>query len=102
MAPEFVRHTKSPKTDAWALGVTTAWMMGSFSLPENSREEWILPKVWDDESEKEKMERWLALVEETRKGLTGCLGGLVAEMLEPDPERRLGCKEVLSRLDQEA
>lgn len=102
-APEFVMKVKGPATDVWALGVSMAWVLGAFPLPETAKagQEWILPHVWEDEAEMGKMREWIAEVEAARGSLTGKLGLLVADMLEPHYSKRIGLPQAIQRLNQD-
>lgn len=105
VAPEFMQKVKGAGADIWALGVTIAWAMGEFPLPELSRKEWILPMIWEDEGAKESMEEWLEVVEQVRSKLKASesreLERLIVGMLEPDVQKRITASEVVRRLEAE-
>ncbi|KAK6340695.1 hypothetical protein TWF696_009018 [Orbilia brochopaga] len=93
--PEYLQRRKGMGGDVWALGVTMLFVMGYIKLPDG---EWILPMTFEDAKVKEEMETWLAEVESwRRKAGNGEIDTLLGEILEGDPDRRIGSQE-LSRL----
>lgn len=89
--PEYLRRRKGVEGDVWALGVTMLFAFGQLPLPGG---EWILPEVFEKEEVRREMVEWLDEVEGWRRTLAGGEKGLLAEMLEADPVKRIGSKEL--------
>lgn len=84
--PEYIQRRKGTAGDVWALGVTMLFAFKYIKLPEG---EWILPHVFEEELVLEEMKSWLAEIENWRKILVGRDSGLLADMLEQDPDKRI-------------
>ncbi|WYZ44064.1 hypothetical protein EsH8_VII_000500 [Colletotrichum jinshuiense] len=93
--PEFLQRRKGYAGDIWGLGVTMLFCLGRVPLPDG---EWILPHVFEDEAVRGEMVAWLGRVEELRGAEVGGERGLLAEMLNPDPDARIGSGELARRL----
>ncbi|KAK6526449.1 hypothetical protein TWF694_005035 [Orbilia ellipsospora] len=94
--PEFLEQKKSIKGDVWALGVTMLFVRGCVKLPDGN---WLLPAVFEDKAVRKEMESWLEEVEGWRKKASvNGVDGLLGEMLESDPERRIGSEKLLQRM----
>jgi serine/threonine protein kinase len=96
--PEFLQRRKGNAGDVWALGVTMLFAFGYIKLPDG---EWILPHVFEQELVLEEMKSWLGEVEDwRRKVLAGknASDGLLAGMLEQDPDKRIVAVELELRL----
>lgn len=91
--PEFLDRRKGPEGDVWALGVVMLFVWGYLRLPDG---EWLLPGVWDAGGGVE-MRAWLSEV----KGLRGQVGKevpVLVEMLNEDPDERIGSVELVRKL----
>lgn len=93
--PEYLQRRKSSEGDVWALGVTMLFAFGYLPLPDGA---WILPEAFEKEGVRRDMVDWLNEVEGWRRRLAGGEKGLLAEMLEADPDGRVGSKELARRL----
>lgn len=94
--PEFLDHRKGSAGDVWALGVTMLFAFRYIKLPDGS---WILPHVFEQAAVLAEMKSWLDEVEGFRKELAGGDHGLLAEMLERNPQKRISAAELERRLD---
>lgn len=93
--PEFLQRKKGSAGDVWALGVTMLFAFGFVRLPDG---EWILPHVFEQVAVREEMQRWLGEVEGWRGELAGGHHGLLADMLEQDPCKRINAAELERQL----
>ncbi|KAG6367621.1 hypothetical protein INS49_001814 [Diaporthe citri] len=89
--PEFLQRTKGSAADVWALGVTMLFAFKYVKLPDGG---WILPHVFDNALVLEEMRSWLSEVEGWRQVLTEGVHGLLADMLEQDPNKRILAAEL--------
>lgn len=89
--PEFLQRRKGSAGDVWALGVTMLFAFKYVKLPDG---EWILPHVFEEELVLEEMKGWLNVVEGWRRALTEQDRGLLAGMLEQDPDKRIVAAEL--------
>lgn len=89
--PEFLQRRKSTASDVWALGVTMLFAFKHVKLPDG---EWILPHVFENALVLEEMRRWLGEVERWRQTLVEGIHGLLADMLEQDPNKRIVAAEL--------
>lgn len=89
--PEFLQRKKGSAGDVWALGVTMLFALKYVKLPDG---EWILPHVFENEVVLEEMRSWLKEVEGWRQELVDGVHGLLAEMLEEDPNKRIAATEL--------
>ncbi|ROV95363.1 hypothetical protein VSDG_06088 [Cytospora chrysosperma] len=96
--PEYLRRRKGVEGDVWALGVTMLFAFAHLPLPDGK---WILPEVFEKEEVRREMGEWLDEVEGWRRMLAGEKEGLLSEMLEADPVKRIGSKELARRLKPE-
>lgn len=88
---EFLQRRKGSAGDVWALGVTMLFAFKYVRLPDG---EWILPHAFEDEVVLEEMTNWLNSVEGWRQELVDGVHGLLAEMLEQDPNKRIVAAEL--------
>lgn len=93
--PEFLQRRKGSAGDVWALGVTMLFALKYVRLPDG---EWILPHAFENALVLEEMRSWLNEVERWRQVLVGGGYGLLAEMLEQDPDQRIVAAELEARL----
>lgn len=93
--PEFLQSRKGSAGDVWALGVTMLFALKYVKLPDG---EWILPHVFENALVLKEMRSWLNEVERWRQILVGGEYGLLAEMLEQDPDQRIVAAELEARL----
>ena len=94
--PEFLRRQKSSAGDVWALGIVMLFALRYVPLPDGN---WLLPAVFEDIAVQQEMLDWLAEIERLRKGLAETRG-LLAEMLETDPESRVSASDLVHRLGE--
>lgn len=96
--PEFLRRRKGPEGDVWALGVVLLYVKGICPLPEG---EWILPRALEDDgADRAEMRSWLGAVGDMRAQLAPA-DSVLRDMLDPDPDTRIGAAEVLAALDRQ-
>ncbi|ROW10167.1 hypothetical protein VMCG_01855 [Cytospora schulzeri] len=93
--PEYLKRRKGMEGDVWALGVTMLFAFGCLPLPDGA---WILPEVFEREEVRREMVEWLDEVEGWRGKLAGGDKVLLVEMLEADPVRRIGSKDLACHL----
>lgn len=89
--PEFLQRKKGSAGDVWALGVTILFAFKYIKLPDG---EWILPHVFEDDMVLGEMRSWLNEIEGWRKELIDGTDGLLAEMLEQDPNKRIVAEDL--------
>lgn len=89
--PEFLQRRKGSAADIWALGVTMLFAFKYVKLPDG---EWILPHVFENALVLEEMRSWLSEVERWRQVLAEGVHGLLADMLEQDPNQRILAEEL--------
>ena len=89
--PEFLQRRKGSAGDVWALGVTMLFAFKYVKLPDGA---WILPHVFEEDLVLEEMKSWLNVVEGWREALIEQNHGLLAGMLEQDPDKRIVAAEL--------
>lgn len=89
--PEFLQRRKGNAGDVWALGVTMLFAFKHIKLPDG---EWILPHAFENALVLEEMTSWLDEVENWRQVLAEGPHGLLADMLEQDPNKRIVAAEL--------
>lgn len=89
--PEFLQRDKGSAGDVWALGVTMLFAFKYVNLPDG---EWILPHVFENALVLDEMRSWLGEVEGWRHVLAEGVHGLLADMLEQDPKKRILAAEL--------
>ena len=84
-APEFLEKQKGPPSDVWAFGVTMLFANGQIALPNG---DWLLPRVFEQGKDRERMLAWLQEVDLIRQQLSDDASVLV-RMLETDASSRI-------------
>ena len=101
--PPDVIHSgmRGPPGDVWALGVTMLYVLGKTRLPEKIAKRWVIKDVGDEDSDARRlMDKWLGLVESSRKKLDhfNPVESLVHQMLELGHRERIQAAQILTSL----
>ncbi len=94
VAPEYIKKERSEKYDIWALGVTMAFSFRYLPLPDK---EWLLPGVFENQSDYQEMQNWIKYVLNLREEMANTIP-LLAAMLHKDPRARMSAAELKSSL----
>ena len=92
--PEFLQRRKGEQGDVWALGVVMLFALGCVALPDGG---WLLPSVFEEGEDRREMKCWLEGIERLRRAVAE-KDPLVGRMLEPDPDARIGSRELRDRV----